>query len=294
MRAALILRLARTRRFAIVGSATRKDLATSSVDSPPSRRSVNATCASRDSAGWQQVKINRSRSSYTITSSSGSPRTSPLLDSSVSSPSSSRPRDSRRSRSMPRLRAVVVIQPPGFGGRPSRGHLRSAIANASWTASSARSMSPKTRIRLATACPDSSRKIRPTSASSSAAERSRALSAHRLIREPRERAHLDGGVDRGGDLRGPSERGVEVLGLDDVEAGEVLLRLGEGAVRRQHLAVRHTHDCRRVGFVQPTREAPGAARLHLPLDGADPAAELAHLLLGPRLPRRVLDRVRGK
>ena len=38
--------------------------------------------------------------------------------------SSSRSRDSRRSRSIARLRAVVVIQPPGLGGRPSRGHLR--------------------------------------------------------------------------------------------------------------------------------------------------------------------------
>ena len=28
---------------------------------------------------------------------------------------------------MARLRAVVVIQPPGFGGRPSTGHFRSAI-----------------------------------------------------------------------------------------------------------------------------------------------------------------------
>ena len=43
---------------------------------------------------------------------------------------------------MARLRAVVVIQPPGLGGRPSAGHLRRATANASWTASSARSMSP--------------------------------------------------------------------------------------------------------------------------------------------------------
>jgi hypothetical protein len=87
------------------------------------------------------------------------------------------------------------------------------------------------------------------------------------------------GVDRGGDLRGPAERGVEVLGLDDVEAGEVLLRLGEVAVGGQHLAVRHADHYRSVGLVQATREAPGAARLHLPLDGSDPAAELVHLLL---------------
>ena len=50
---------------------------------------------------------------------------------------------------MARLRAVVVIQPPGFGGIPVFGHPSAAIANASATASSARSMSPKTRIKVA-------------------------------------------------------------------------------------------------------------------------------------------------
>ena len=32
---------------------------------------------------------------------------------------------------MARFRAVVVIQPPGLGGRPSAGHFRRATANAS-------------------------------------------------------------------------------------------------------------------------------------------------------------------
>ena len=67
---------------------------------------------------------------------------------------------------MARFRAVVVIQPPGFGGSPSTGHFRRAMANASWTASSAMSMSPKMRTRVATDRPDPSRKIRPISASS--------------------------------------------------------------------------------------------------------------------------------
>jgi hypothetical protein len=44
--AALILCFARTRRFAMVGSGTRKDRATSAVVSPPSSRSVSAICAS--------------------------------------------------------------------------------------------------------------------------------------------------------------------------------------------------------------------------------------------------------
>ena len=87
-----------------------------------------------------------------------------------------------------------VIQPPGLGGRPSRGHLVNATANASWTASSARSMSPKTRIRVATERPEFSRKIWPTAAASTAAKRQPRDSfgkVSRLIREIGERPHLD-------------------------------------------------------------------------------------------------------
>ena len=162
----MILRLARARRCAIVGSATRKDRATSLVDRPPSSRSVSATCASMESAGWQQVKMRRSRSSCTGPSSSSARGSSLPGESTATSPSNSRPRDSRRRRSIARLRAVVVIQAPGLGGSSSPGHLRMATANASCTASSATSMSPKVRIRAATDRPDSSRKMRPTSASS--------------------------------------------------------------------------------------------------------------------------------
>jgi Major Facilitator Superfamily len=44
-------------------------------------------------------------------------------ESTATSLRSSRPRASRRRRSMAWLRAVVVIQPPGLGGTPSCGHL---------------------------------------------------------------------------------------------------------------------------------------------------------------------------
>jgi hypothetical protein len=57
---------------------------------------------------------------------------------------------------------VVTIQAPGFAGTPSRGQRSAAIANASWTASSARSKSPSARIRIETARPDSSRKASAT------------------------------------------------------------------------------------------------------------------------------------
>ena len=54
------------------------------------------------------------------------------------------------------LRATRVIQAPGFAGTPSAGQRSSATTNASCTASSAASKSPRTRISVATARPDSS------------------------------------------------------------------------------------------------------------------------------------------
>ena len=71
-RASARVRLARTIRWATVGSGTRKARAISSVVSPPSRRSVSATRASVDSTGWQAMKMSRSRSSPTSSSSSAS------------------------------------------------------------------------------------------------------------------------------------------------------------------------------------------------------------------------------
>ena len=73
MPASRILRLARTSRWAIVASGTRNARAISGVVSPASVRSVSATCASTASAGWQHVKMSRSRSSATPLSSSVSP-----------------------------------------------------------------------------------------------------------------------------------------------------------------------------------------------------------------------------
>src|SRR5690349_23543184 len=63
---------------------------------------------------------------------------------------------------MARLRAVVTIHAPGLGGRPSDGHLATATVNASWTASSAASISPRKRIKVATQRPYSRRKTAST------------------------------------------------------------------------------------------------------------------------------------
>src|SRR6266516_2499069 len=109
-------------------------------------------------------------------------------------------------------------------------------------------MSPKIRIRVATDRPDSSRKTRPTSASSTlgAASTLRTLSGLCCA----EGAHLDRLPDGGGRLRRPGERSVEVVGLDDVEAAQVFLRLSEGAVGGQHLALGDAHNGGGVGSVQ--------------------------------------------
>ena len=149
MPAALIFRFARTRRCWIVGSVAMNARAISRVESPPTVRSVNATRESIGSAGWQHVKINRSRSSVISCISSSASRSWMRWTSSVFS----RRRCSRRRRSIARLRAVVVIHAPGLSGTPSTGQRSSAIANASCTASSASSKSPSTRMSVATARP---------------------------------------------------------------------------------------------------------------------------------------------
>src|SRR5215217_4155351 len=113
---------------------------------------------------------------------------------------------------MARLRAVVVIHPPGFGGIPVTGQRSAAMVNASATASSARSTSPRMRIKVAVHRPASRRKIAP---------RSSAI-LHRT--------DLDRSLAGGGGLRRPVQRGVEVGRVDDPEPAHLLLRLGVGPV----------------------------------------------------------------
>jgi hypothetical protein len=128
----------------IVSNGTRKARAISSVERPPRVRSVSPTWASSASAGWQQVKISSSRSSgnaavWSIASSmesadwaSSSRWSCTVLTARVRS---------RRMRSIAQLRAVVISQPVGLAGTPSRGHRSIAAAKASCAASSASSMS---------------------------------------------------------------------------------------------------------------------------------------------------------
>src|SRR5207245_2363265 len=261
----------------MAGSATRKARATSSVVSPPSRRRVRATCASVASAGLQHVKMRRSRSSCTLPITSG-PGSSVLEESIATSSSNSRRRVSRRRRSMAHLRAVGMIQRPGLGGRPSTGHLRRATANASCTASSATSMSPKTRIRVATHRPDSSRKMGSIAAASIAGEPpTPGASGVGLLPE---RSDLDRSADRGAGIRRPYERCVEIMCLDDVEAPQVFLGLGERAVGGHDIAVCHADDRSSVGIIQFAGEDQGASRLHLLLENQDLLPPLLHLFFG--------------
>ncbi len=155
MRAALIFCLARTSRFAIVCSGTRKARAISSVVSPPRVRSVSATCASTTSAGWQHVKMSSKRSSGKVVVFIA---TSAQLAAARRPAFAARAR-SRRMESVARFRAVVISQARGLLGTPSRGQRWAATANASCAASSARSKSPRKPIRVARTRPHSSRKM---------------------------------------------------------------------------------------------------------------------------------------
>ncbi len=182
MRATAIFFFARVIRAAIVGSETRNARAMSGVATPHTRRRVSATWASAASAGWQQVKMSRSRSSgagrggvHGILASlpfppllarvrrctSGSCPGSP--SGSTSSGSRARSALSRRMASIARRLAAVVSQAAGLSGIPLVAQDRSAEAYASCTHSSARSRSrrraPSRRAPVPT--PDGARRRGP-------------------------------------------------------------------------------------------------------------------------------------
>ena len=172
MRASAILRLARTIRLPMVGSATRNARAISPVVMPPSARSVSATRAGISSAGWQQVKTSRSRSSTIVLSSSmdGSSCSASRRVSSASRSARSATDRLRRRRSIARRRAAVVIHAPGLAGTPSRRQTVTAASNASCTASSASWKSPTCRISVASTIARSSRNAPATAAETASAD----------------------------------------------------------------------------------------------------------------------------
>src|ERR687897_1478526 len=268
---AAILRLARVIRWRIVTSGTRKARAISEACSPPSSRNVSATCASGARAGWQQVKINRSRSSTIDASSKASSSNGSWLWSVIVARCSRLARvDSRRRRSRARLRAVTVIHAPGLGGRPVSGQRWVATTNASWTDSSARSMLPRSRTRPATTRPYSSRNTRAIASDVRSAIRPLQSDFGVVL----EGTHLDRAAACHRGLLGPPQRLVEVVGLDDPEAADVLLRLQVGAVGGDDVAAVGAHDGRRVGRVQAAAEHPHALLHHLLVDLVDVGVDL--------------------
>ena len=70
-------------------------------------------------------------------------------------------------------------------------------------------------------------------------------------------------------LAAQRERGVEVGGLDDPEAAEVLLRLGERAVGDDGLAVLRVHDGCDLGRFEAAAEHPLAGGLDLGVERVD-------------------------
>src|SRR5215213_4440020 len=260
MRASRIFPFARTSRCAIVASGTRNARAISVVVSPPRSRSVSATCTSVASAGWQQVKINRSWSSRTGSSSSAG--SSGVCSSSTAAAAwrSSRD-DSRRKRSTTRLRAVVMIQPAGLGGTPLCGHRSRAAAKASCTASSAVSMSPHTRTSTDTARPYCARNTRSISTVAGAGTARLALGL------ALERTHLDRQPGCGARVApAPRERGVQVRCLYDRESPQVLLAFDERPVGEQHVVARGSEHRRRARRMQSAGEHPAPRCLELALD----------------------------
>src|SRR5260221_6770698 len=81
------------------------------------------------------------------------------------------------------------------------------------------------------------------------------------IRGLRDRPHLDAADAGAGNARRRLNGVVQILGLDHVETAEPLLGLGEGAVRRRHLAVAATDRRGRRDVLQTVSGEPVPAVL---------------------------------
>ena len=110
----------------------------------------------------------------------------------------------------------------GDQGAPLPGQRCTATVNASWTASSATSMSPTTRTRTATARPYPSG--RPARSPKGIPATCRCHPAGSVLQRP----DLDREGDRPGELAAPLQGGVEIGCLDDGEPAQVLLALDVG------------------------------------------------------------------
>src|SRR5579871_3066645 len=123
-------------------------------------------------------------------------------------------------RSIALLRATLTSHARGLDGNSAAGQRSSAAAKASCKASSARSKSPTRRISVASARPASSRN---TFSISTGGILSSVVVDHHG-------ANLDRTALGAGNSRSNSNRGVEILGLDQVIAAELLAGFGERPV----------------------------------------------------------------
>src|SRR5258706_7178832 len=147
--------------------------------------------------------------------------------------------------SMARRRAVVINHAPGLSGIPCSGHFSSAATRLSWTTSSARAKSPKTRISAVVSRPASSLKTAAKSPMNSGEFMGTPYEAAWVVACVSSAFRV---VDQGPDLDdaaagpclGHAERFIEILHFDDREAADDLLRLDERAVCDCGLAVLDT------------------------------------------------------
>ena len=160
--------------------------------------------------------------------------------------------DSRRSRSMARLRAVVVIQPPGFGGTPVGRPLLGGDGERL-----------RDRVLGEVDVAEDADQGGGAAAGLTPEDRRASVVSHPASGGPRP------GPRRRRRLAGPLEGGVEVGGLDDPEAAHLLLGLGVGAVGHRHVAAGGAHDGGRRRRLQAGAEHPGAGALQLLVERAD-------------------------
>src|SRR5580700_9774531 len=92
------------------------------------------------------------------------------------------------------------------------------------------------------------------------------------VRVVLERPDLHRGDARDRRLTRPGERGIQIVGLDDPEAADVLFGLCEGPVRGDHSTIFHTHHRGSAAVMEPTGEDPGTSGLHLRVERIDVTA----------------------
>src|SRR3984885_15199675 len=253
MWAVAILDLARTRRFAMVASGTKKARAMASTSRRASVRKAKATWASRLRAGWQQVKIRRSMSSRGSLSVSIASITSSISSFAPSVPhrnaavSLSGLSDSRLKRSSALRRATTVSQARGFSGIPDPGHVPRAAIVASERASSATDRSPNWLTSVAST-------LGPCSLST-LTRASPESTAGRLGVVWRDRAELDLAPPSGWNLERPGDRLVKIGRLQHEVAGQDFFCLRVRTVCQHHVAApaarngdggRHGHRVKRL------------------------------------------------